>query len=60
MNATKARKMTLKDAARLVAGKPQGIREEYAWYYLREMFPGASDEALATWAGKMERHIGGF
>lgn len=32
-------------------------RTELTWYYLRQMFPGSSDAALAIWAAKIEREL---
>lgn len=58
MNTRKPR--TLREIEGKVANKPEGLREEYCWLHLREMFPGAADEALSRWAGMIEKQVGGF
>lgn len=41
---------TLAETLTRVAEKPEGLREEYAYYFVREMFRNASEEAIIRWA----------
>jgi hypothetical protein len=54
---TKSSKVTLKTLAAAVMAKPEVQREEYLWYYLRQMFPNSSEAALQGWADKVHAWV---
>jgi hypothetical protein len=63
MNATKNQKtngkmVDLKQIIVKVAAKPEGLREEYAWYYLNETYLADNDAAKARWAGQILKITG--
>jgi hypothetical protein len=49
--------VTLKTLVVAVMANPEGLREEYLWYYLREMFPNSSEAALQGWADKVHAWV---
>jgi hypothetical protein len=54
---TKSSKVTLKTLVTLVMAKPEGLREEYLFYYLRQIFPNSSEAALQGWADKVHAWV---
>jgi hypothetical protein len=49
--------VTLKTMVKAVSEKPEGLREEYLWHYLRQMFPNSSETALQGWADKFQTQV---
>lgn len=57
MTTTAKPTVTLKTLVKAVSEKPAGLREEYLWYYLRQIFPGSSEAALQSWADKVHAWV---
>jgi hypothetical protein len=49
--------VTLKTLVAAVMAKPEGLREEYLWHYLRQIFPNSSEAALQGWADKVHAWV---
>jgi hypothetical protein len=49
--------VTLKTLVKAVSEKPEGLREEYLFYYLRQIFPNSSEAALQGWADKVKATV---
>ena len=53
-------KVTMKNLVVMVMDQPEGLREEYLYYYLRQIFPGSSEAAIEVWASKVKGWIKGI
>jgi hypothetical protein len=57
MTKTTKTTVTLKTLVKAVSEKPEGLREEYLWHYLRQIFPNSSEAALQGWADKVHAWV---